>query len=272
MRPDIRYVNNRGRQVSLSSDGIVVSATPLMEWAYDVNEVNGRIGSFTRDIETVKLPLVTYEPGRRGDLYEVTTVDRVDMQPGRLYVGDWYIQCYLTASSVEYWWTDRGLSRYDLELTVEDKTWHRESTYVLSDLSGADGADFPYDFAYDFGYRSERVVVENEGFMPADLIIRVYGECEDPRVTVAGNTYGADVSLGSGDYLTIDTAGKRVYVTRYDGDVENAFPDIYGEYTDGSGSYVFQRISSGIKEVTRSGSFDLDVVVVESRDQPGVVS
>lgn len=271
MFPSIRYVSSSGEEVPLSSDGAVCSVTDLMEWAYDVDDSNGRIRGFTKDVDTVKIPVTAYSKGVAARIYRVTSRDRRDVSPGRLYAGDWYVECFITGASYENWWDERGLMKIQLSVTVEEHVWHKDTTKVITSRGDASGLDFVYDFPYDFGFTSTSVTVDNDGFEDADLLIRVYGPCTSPIVTVGGNEYGADVELLSGEYLEISTADKTLVITRYDGDKENAFPDILGEYMEGSGSYVFQKLQPGLAEVTWSGSYDLDVVVVQNADQPGVI-
>lgn len=271
MFPSIRYVSGSGEEIPLSSDGAMCSVTDLMEWAYDVDDSNGRIRGFTRDVETVKIPVATYSEGVAAEIYRVTSRDRRNVSPGRLYVGEWYIECFVTGSSFERWWDERGLMKVQLSVTVEEHVWHRETTKVITSRGDASGLDFAYDFQYDFGFTSTSVTVSNDGYDDADLLIRVYGPCSSPVVTVGGNEYGASVDLASGEYLEISTADKTLVVTKYDGNKENAFPKILGEYMEGSGSYVFQRLAPGTAEVTWGGAYDLDVVVVQNADQPGVI-
>ena len=265
MIPEVRYVNHLGNEVLLNSSDVSCSVTDLMKWAYDTDDSNGRVRGFELGVERVTVPVAAVNRSKSSEVYACVMEDRRAVRPGRLYVGDWYVVCYVTGASFKSWWSSP--IRMDLELTVEQHRWHRDTTEVITSRGDAAGLDFAYDFAYDYGYTSSSVVVEDAGYDAADLTIRFYGPCVDPYATVGTNTYSVSASLGEGDYLTVSTADKTVVLTRYDGDVENAFPGIEGEYFVGSGSYIFEMLPPGVHAVVWGGSYDLDVVVTENEDQ-----
>lgn len=268
-RPAVKYQNHLGKSVDLSSNGIVADVTDVLAWSMDVDDSYNTVRSVSRSVESRKMKVVTYSMAARKRLYEVPAVDVDAMRPGRLYVGDWYLVCYVTASSVSGWWYADGVSSYEVEVTVVDAQWRKDVPYVLTErYDGGAGLDFPYDFPHDFGYSNVITTVNNTGFRPADAVIKVYGPTDSCEVTVAGNVYSVGVSLEVGEYVTIDTYERTVRVTRLTGDVENAFPDVEGDYFEGSGSYVFERIPVGLNEVIWSGTSDLDLTVVLTRDEP----
>lgn len=268
-RPAVKYQNHLGKSVDLSSNGIVADVTDVLAWSMDVDDSYNTVRSVSRSVESRKMKVVTYSMAARKRLYEVPAVDVDAMRPGRLYVGDWYLVCYVTASSVSGWWYADGVSSYEVEVTVVDAQWRKDVQYVLTERhDGGAGLDFPYDFPHDFGYSTSAFTVSNTGFRPADAVIRVYGPADSCQVTVAGNVYSVGVSLEVGEYVTIDTYERTVRVTRLTGDVEDAFPGVEGDYFEGSGSYVFERIPVGLNEVIWSGTSDLDLTVVLMRDEP----
>lgn len=265
----MKYLNNRGQAVDLSANGIVCDPTDAIAWDLDANEVNGRVASFSPAKSTRSLKCVTYSMGARRRLYEIPAYDVADQKPGRLYVGDWYLVCYMTASKQEHWWREDGAAKYTLTVTVDDPYWRRDTSYVYTERhDGGQGLDFEYDFKYDFGYAPSTVVIDNENYLPADATIRIYGPAEQPGIEIGGNSYSVDVELEQGDYLEVSTYDKTARVVRLTGAVENAFPDILGDYMEGSGSYIFEKVPTGQSDVTWDGNFDFDVVVTERRDEP----
>lgn len=265
----MKYVNNRGSAVDLYGNGVVCDPADAIAWDLDAEEVNGKVASFTAGATTKKLTCVTYGQLARRRLYEIPARDVADLTPGRLYVGDWYLRCYVTASSQDRWWAQDGIAKYNLTVTVEDPHWLRDTTYVYTERhEGGRGLDFEYDFSYDYGYAPSTVIIQNDNYLPADAVIRVFGPVTDPSVEIGQNAYSVGVTLEQGDYLEISTADKTVRVVRLTGEVENAFPDIEGEYMEGSGSYVFERVPTGQSDVTWDGNFDFDIVVTERRDEP----
>lgn len=268
-RPVVKYQNHLGKSVDLSSNGILVDVTGVLEWSMDVDDSYGTVRSINRPVTSRKMKAVTYSMAARKRLYEVPAVDVDVMKPGRLYVGDWYLVCYITTSTVSGWWHADGVASYEVEVTAVDAQWRKDVQYVITErYDGGAGLDFPYDFPHDFGYSTSAYTVNNTGFRPADAVIRMYGPVDSCQVTVAGNEYSVGVSLDVGEYMTIDTYERTVRVTRLTGEVENAFPYVNGDYFEGSGSYVFERIPTGLNDVMWSGTSDLDLTVVLMRDEP----
>lgn len=264
-----KYLNTKGQAVDLNANGIVTDVGKLLKWSLDVSDKNGRISSLTMGVQEKSTSCSTYTPEARTRLYEVPAVDVMAGTPGRLYVGDWYLSCYLTSSETSKGSDASGLAEYTIKVTSDDPWWCRDTETVITERhEGGAGLDYPYDYEHDFGYAPSTVVVKNDNFTDADLLIRVYGPCSDPSVTIGANVYGVAVDLAQGDYLEVDTRGKTVVVTRLDGDEENAFPKVTGEYMRGSGSYVFEQLPPGEADVVWPGTYDLDVVVTERRAEP----
>lgn len=264
-----KYLNNSGQAVDLNANGVVTDVGKLLKWSADANDSNGRIISLDMGMQEKSTSCSTYTPEARTRLYEVPAADVVNGTPGRLYVGDWYLRCYLTASSASKCSDASGFAEYSLTFTSDDPYWCRDTKTVITERhEGGAGLDYPYDYEHDFGYAPSTVVVRNENFAPADLLVRFYGPCEDPSVTIAGNNYAVEASLAQGDYLEVDTREKTVLIKRLDGDVENAFSNVKGDYMEGSGSYIFQSLKPGESDVVWPGTYDLDVVVTERRHEP----
>ena len=268
-RPAVKYQNHLGKSVDLSSSGIVADVTDVLAWSMDVDDSYDTVRSVSRSVESRKMKVVTYSMAARKRLYEVPAVDVDAMRPGRLYVGEWYLVCYVTASAVSGWWYGDGVASYDLTVTVVDPLWRKDVSYTLTErYDGGTGLDFPHDFPHDFGYSNVITTVNNTGFRPADVLIRMYGPADWCTVTIAGNEYIVNESLEEGEYVTVDTYARTVEATRLTGEAENAFPNVGGDYFEGSGSYVFERVPVGLSEVVWSGASDLDVTLVLTRDEP----
>lgn len=265
----MKYQNHLGASVDLNANGIVSNVSDVAEWSMSSSTVGGRVSSLSADSDDIEFSCATYSNEARSRLYDIPSVDVEAMVPGRLYVGEWYLVCYVTAASQSGGADRSGIAKYSITVTPDDPHWRRDTETIATERhDGGNGLDYEYDYLHDYGYAPTTVVVENKSYLKADLIIRAYGPCSSPLVKIAGNEYGAGVELNQGDYLQIDTYEKTVKVVRLDGDVENAFPDITGEYREGSGSYIFQKVKHGQAEVIWPGTYDLDVVMVERVNEP----
>lgn len=266
---EIRYVNNRGDVLNLYGDGIVCDPTGPIAWNLSPKEVNGKVASFQTGVTSKKMTAATYSMEARERLYEVPSFDIADMSPGKLYVGEWYVFCYLTASELGSWWRTDGHATYELTVTVEDAHWRRDTEYSYTQIpQEISGLDFEFDYEHDYGYAYQRMIVTNQNHLEADVLIRIYGETTAPTVRIGQNDYKLSSKLNPDDYVEISTYDKTVRIVRATGEVDNGFQDILGDYMEGSGSYVFQKIPSGSSEVSWDGSFDFDVIVSEMRYEP----
>lgn len=128
--------------------------------------------------------------------------------------------------------------------------------------------DYPFDYEYDYQKTSYAGSVEPSVLTPSDVHIVVYGPAVNPYVIVGGNRYEVDITVPAGGYLTVDGRDKTIKLTLADGTVQNAFS--YGVRGGGAGggSYIFERIPSGMNEVTFDGSFGFDLGWYEEEGEP----
>lgn len=255
----IKYVNHYGEIVNLNSNGLMCGVDALTAWK-SAGGANSADLSLVRD--EFELIVAAYSNEARKRLYEVPAKDVDKMVPGRLYVNDWYLSCYITASSQQYSVGTKSL--YSVHISPQDPYWRFDYTSTIrNEQKPQEFLDFPYGFEFDYGYSASISKVRNSGIFDADVLIRMYGPIEDPSIVIAGNKYEVGVDLPAGSRVEIDTMNRTIRTYSSTGVVENAFKDAKGEYTDGSGSYIFQRVAPGTHDVIWSGEFNVDVVLTE---------
>ena len=74
--------------------------------------------------------------------------------------------------------------------------------------------------------------------------------------------YQVDCEVGEGEYLTVDSTTKKIFVTKNDGTIVNCFN------SRNKNSYIFEKIPSGNNAVTWSGEYGFDVILMEERSEP----
>lgn len=265
----VKYQNHRGRSIDLNAHGVVSNVSDMSTWELEVDDAHRRIGGLTPALQSFTFSCATYSNAARSALYDVPAVDVDAMRPGRLYVGEWYLVCYITGASQSRGADKSGMAKYSITVTPALPFWRRDREKILTERhEGGTGLDYEHDYDYDYGYAPTSNVVENRTHYPADLLIRIYGSCTDPVVKIGENDYSVNVDVKQGDRLEIDTSEKTVKIVKLDGTVENAFAHIAGEYRENSGSYIFQKMPSGTSNVTWSGMYNLDIVVIEHANEP----
>ena len=278
IRRDIRYVSSSGKVLPLNGEeGLFANVGEIMDWEWSYASSSGRIRQTYKGIQSRPLSVFvaasTEEEGRRAKnlLYEVVSPDTEGGTEGRLYYNDWYLPCMVTASSKDrYWRTDRQ-AVINLTVSTDRPWWYRERSFVFTERGDAseDGLNYPYDYPYDYGFsRRTDVYLDNESFTDSDVLIRMYGISESPSIVIAGNSYGVGMELELGEYVEIDTMAKTIVVTRVNGDKVSSLPSRMGEYREGSGSYIFEKVPPGLSRIVWDGDFDFDVVVISRRSEP----
>lgn len=265
----VKYQNHRGHSVDLNAHGIVSNVSDIVAWELDAEDVSGRVVSLKNALTSFSFKCATYSNTARSALYDVPSADVEAMKPGRLYVDDWYLVCYISGASQSRGADMAGKADYSITVSTAMPFWRRDTLKSLTErLESVDGLDYAYDYAYDYGHAPLMNFVDNRMYHSADMLIRLYGPCSFPTVVIAGNTYGVNANINQGDRIEIDTSEKTVRLVKLDGTVENAFADAYGDYSESSGSYIFERLPHGQHAVSWSGTFNLDVVVVERANEP----
>lgn len=213
--------------------------------------------------------------GREGAMrfLELCDLGALSESPGRLHVGEWYLECYVTKGSPSF--MTRNAAKYDVTLTSDDAVWRRETTYRLLPGSGREveneTLDYPHDYSHDYGTSSVAgVTLDVPGVSPCDVRIRVYGHAVAPYVRIGANTYQVNVTVPDGAILTIDTTlkasmrGDAVTLRGRYGDVQDVFSKrLRG--AEGSGSYIFERVPAGPQVVSWPQGFGADVTLIERR-------
>lgn len=202
-------------------------------------------------------------------LRRVADADVASKQPGTLIVDDeWSMRCYIVASKtkeVHYGWIE-----LDLTIALVDSYWwRRKEQHFVSGLS-EDGLDYPHDFPFDYSFAIGEGRIEVESLIGALPLIRFYGPCVNPYVTIGSNRYEIDVSVPSGSTATIDATTTRPTVTLTDeyGNEQSIFASAVRDGGLNGGSYAFQPFPSGALQISWSGAFAFDIEWVEKDTEP----
>lgn len=271
-----KYVSASGRVLELSGGGIDAHGESLPAWTFEALTLNGRIAGLRKQCPVYTIPLIIVAASdqdgirAKNELYEIPARDRDANTPGRLYFNDWYIEGFMTASAASNFWQVKRAAQYELEFTATSPKWVRESEYSYTERYSPIGIylDYSYDYPYDFGVSRQVLTVENNNYSDSPIMLRIFGDVENPRITINNNLYRVNVSLAVGEYIEINGFDYTVEIVRANGDRENAFQYVVGDFRRDSGSYIFQPIPPGVSEVIWSGEFDFDIVEFEQRSEP----
>lgn len=239
------------------------------EWDYTDNSDYGRVSDFRRGIREYVLPVVIARSGSASAinrLHEVIDYDVINQTKGRLYYGDAYKEGWFYAGTPSAYKGSDHMMKIELKFITDDSAWLKETKYTINakDIligSATEGVntlvDYPIDMAYDLMGHSSRIDVNINAYAFVKLVIS--GVANDPRVTIGKNVYEVDYPVGNGERIEID--GRKKTVKHFDANnrEKNIFSFRNREHD------IFAKLPDGANVIQTSGSFDLELTVIEER-------
>lgn len=272
---EIYYLNSVGRRIDFTGENykmLAVSDLFDYRWEYATRGVSVlHIASFNKRFVEKQVPLVISAETKDeyyhkiADLLEIIDSDISSGVPGRLYVGETYLQCFFTASEKPKRYLNTRTTTINLRLIAENGNWIREERKsFLPVISGAreDGLDYSHDYAFDFCSNLANRRMVNSNYTASNFEMIIYGPCLNPAISVGIHTYEVDADLRAGEYMVVNSSGKKVYKVKKDGEQVNLF------YARGRDYYIFEKIPSGTVSVSWNGSFGFDITLLSERSEP----
>ena len=266
----IKYINHINEEVEFGESGIYVNQSNIHDFLWDVVSQNDRISSFKKGIQDRSLPVVikcnTEEEGIaiKNKLFEVCEKDVLAVKAGKLVIGDYYFKCYITGSSKSEYLLNAGYMKTELAITSDMPYWIKETTSNFDGESATIGKNLDYNNDFDFDYSSNMLGTQlvNGNFVPSNFRMIIYGQVSNPEIYIGGHLYSVDVDIEANEYLTIDSIEKTIELTRADGTIANCFN------LRNRDSYVFEKIPSGVSNVSTSAAFHFDITLLDERSEP----
>lgn len=269
MFESLKYKNHINEVIDFGKDGIYVNIGELHDYQWKTTSKGNMISKLSRGVQTRKLPVVimcsTEEEGivARNKLFEVVEKDVLAMKHGQIIIGNYYFKCYVTKSAKKDYVNSKRHMELTLTLSSDYPYWVNESlsTFGVSEQTG-EGLDYPFDFVFDYFTDISSTTLNNTSFVATNFKLIIYGACTNPAINIAGHMYQVDCTVGEGEYLTIDSTTKKIFVTKNDGTTVNCFNN------RNKRSYAFEKIPAGKNAVTWNGDFGFDVILMEERSEP----
>ena len=99
----IRYVNHINEELKFGSGPLYVDSNDLHDFTWTIVSKNDRISGFKKGVVKKTIPVILKcDAGSgaawRNTVFEICEKDILAQKPGRLFVGNYYLKCYITAS------------------------------------------------------------------------------------------------------------------------------------------------------------------------------
>lgn len=252
-------------------------------WTYTLGASN--ITSVTRAAREATLTVSARSPETFDRLSTIFDAEMDALSPGRLVVGgEWSQRCYVskTSTSVAARIVDSP-STQSWTVILLDGVWRRYGATVPhgghvdptpSHPSSSDGfLDLPTDTPFDLTSpaatgSNSHIYTGARTVGGSNFILRIYGPCSDPAITIGSNMYQVHGTYSDGDVVTVDSVERTIKLVNASGVESNIFEK--GERGDGkdSGSYIFQKIQGNNPTASSNGSFRYDVTLIEEKSDP----
>lgn len=270
MRENLKYVNHLNEVYEFSQEDSYVFEHTLRNYSWNVITKNNRVAGFHKSISAKNIPLLIHTRDDlhsfeiRNRLYEITEKDVLAEKPGRLILDGYYLSCYVTESQKSEFLYRKRHMKLALTVTTAYPYWCRETknSYMKGQQAELKGLDYPTDFPFDYILSVTYNTLFNPNFVASNFIIRIFGACSTPAITIGENTYKVNCEVGENEQLIINSKDKTIQLKQSNGAVVNKFKNRDKEH------YIFERIPPGTTNIGWDGSFGFDVVLIEERSEP----
>lgn len=266
------YQNNKGSKVVFGEGGLYANYNDLRDYEWSYSDDNSIISGFYKEPVEKSIPIVIVKNSLaeriafRDELFEIFETDVLAGKKGRIYIGDWYLNCWITAVSNSNYLVHRDFTKAELTVVTDEPFWIKEelTSYGIASTSNVGGVDFPFDLPFDLQSSNVSLnAVTNSQIFPAAFKLTAYGPCSNPvMIKIGGHTYQVNVGLNSGENLVIDSMNKTITKVLQDRAETSAMRYRYKKES------VFEEIQPGQNELTWSGDFGFDILMYHKRSEP----
>lgn len=277
----VRYVNSTGEAFVLQGDGLgYLDIMPLYGFAWSYTLANNAVGDggtatgFARRPREIQLTLRRRSGDRaafaeRMDaLHAASEVDALAETPGRLWLADQYMDCFLAVSgTVTSAPRNAAFGTVTVNVLAVNPFWCTERVtefYKLVTGGGPGDHGKKYDNRYEYRYGTAIALndLNNQHYAPAPAIITIYGAADGPAITINGNVYGISTSITSTQRLVIDGEKREIYSIGAGGSRTDLFNN---RVKTGD---AFLPVPPGVFRVTSNGNYRMTIKLIEQRSQP----
>lgn len=265
------YVNSFGETLEFGKDCLFVNENDLRDFAWGITERNNRISGFKKGIVSKTVPVIVRCASEsegvtlKNHMFEVFEKDVLVKNHGKIMIGDYYLRCFITGSKKSDYLINKGYMVVSLIVQTDFPEWVKETltTHNMDSVTVDPYLDYSYDFPHDFKNDLMGGSISNPSFVASNFIMTIYGAVANPTLHIGGHKYSVDVVISEGEYLTIDSVGKTIVLTKVDGEKVNCFNARCRD------SYIFEKIPAGVTEITTAhGEIRFNIALLEERSEP----
>lgn len=243
------------KKIKFGENGIFANVGDIRDFNWTYSAINEKFTKFSRTIEDKKLPIIITGYGEKtafqikNEMQELFDYDRLNLKPGRLVIGSYYLNCYITGIKYSKTWADTNGKILEAELSIatDDPIWRKDTILkqnYTSSSAGGDMGEFTFDREADF------TVVSDQRIVPPSSSGQYNTQC--PSITVGDRYIGAS-NFDDSDHttsqilrnvITIDSQKRTIKQEFKNGDKANLFSRRFRASGD-----MFARIQPGTYDI-----------------------
>ncbi len=273
---DIYYIGaQNSEKLNLCQWPYMVTGGDIFSSSYSEVEENDHIQNFERKVTDYTLNIEIQSSKNLAQavdkLMEITEKDIINVTPGRLYVGNSYLKCWLSGTNIGRWVNDLDSVSSDLTVRSDYPYWitEQEFHFFKQTQSGAGSPwlEFPFEFPYEYGKVRNIQYIQNNSYTASGFRMVIYGPCIDPLIRINGHVYELKTTLYDGEYAVIDSStryskDRKIVKVKKDGTQEDIFNSRNKE------NDIWVKLPPGRSIVSWSGAFGFDVILFNERGTP----
>ena len=269
----IKYENHLGSVIDLNDKTYFVNANDLrnFEWAFDIlgrpSGMGGRVRRFSRQSAARVMNVAVRGADfaqKINALHALTEPDILARLPGKLWLNNQYLICYLAVASEVITYREKSkFAEKALQILAVEPFWHTENNNVFTPSSGsaAGGKKYNLKYAYRFGTGYSNQTIYNTHYADTPMRISIYGPVDNPSISISGNTYAVNASIADGERLDIDQIARTVVKVDSSGIKTNLF-NSRDKTND-----IFKPCPAGNASVTFA-AFTMEITLIQQRSEP----
>lgn len=264
MRAPKKYVNSKGVEVDLSSlESYLINddGTDIRDYEWE-SLTNSNFRRSKRNFSVSIAITAKNQKEARNSLCAIFDEDVVSGTPGRLYVGEYYLSVFVTASTKKL--IKQSVLVLGLTVTPVYPAWIKEVTHSFYPLKDdpieSNFLTYPHTYPYTYSPNVKSLTLDVHGAGFCDHIWAVYGPATNPAIFVNGVRYQVNVTLQAHELLIVDSKALTCKVRGRYGQETNVFHLRSGN--------VFNKIPSGRQSLYWDRTFAFDITLLNERSEP----
>lgn len=277
---EFKYINHLNESLPMGQDNkLFINENDLHDYSWDNNSEGGRLSTFTKGVTEKTLPLVIIGKDKEeknkilNQLFVLGEKDVLTRNYGKLYHGDYYLKCYVTASKKSsYLKRAERFAKDTITISTDYPWWIKELkySYKVGDdpeqeheiVTTKRNLDYNFDYNIDYLSNEGARTLYNSAVVDSNFKLIMYGPVVNPKIEINGHLYQVNITLLAKEYVEIDSVTKKIRKMNYDGTWSNAFASRNKE------SYIFKRIEAGYNHFIWDGTFRFDIILYDERSEP----